>query len=148
MLHGACFAFTPEVLKPQPTWLARRYNPGVEIDYEISRESDRVRFLQSVAQVMLTKARMKLNIKKLYAADGNSVKEMLKIASLLYQATAKAGDVEDVSVIFLATLPGNAHATRKCLSHVLTCRILRRLRTSPQRLKGLTPRRLSSLQGK
>lgn len=51
---------------------------------------------------MLTKARMKLNIKKLYAADGHAVKELLKIASLLYEATNKAGDVEDVSAALLA----------------------------------------------
>lgn len=55
-----------------------------------------MKFLQSVAQVMLTKARMKLNIKRLYAADGNAVKELLKLASLLYKATSKAGDVEEV----------------------------------------------------
>jgi hypothetical protein len=39
---------------------------------------------------MLTKARMKLNIKRLYSADGNAVRELLKIASLLYQATRQA----------------------------------------------------------
>ncbi len=55
-----------------------------------------MKFLQSVAQVMLTKARMKLNIKRLYAADGNAVKELLKLASLLYKATSKAGDVDEV----------------------------------------------------
>eukprot|EP00198_Chlamydomonas_reinhardtii_P007866 XP_001697203.1 flagellar associated protein, qilin-like protein [Chlamydomonas reinhardtii] len=76
-------------------WLVHRYYPGVEIADDISTESDRVKFLQSVAQVMLTKARMKLNIKRLYAADGNAVKELLKLASLLYKATSKAGDMDD-----------------------------------------------------
>eukprot|EP00955_Chlamydomonas_euryale_P028746 303476-Chlamydomonas_euryale.AAC.2 len=41
---------------------------------------------------MLTKARMKLNIKKLYSADGFAVKEMLKLASLLYKV--RCGRVE------------------------------------------------------
>ncbi|GIL71696.1 hypothetical protein Vretimale_864 [Volvox reticuliferus] len=76
-------------------WLLQRYYPGVEISDDISTEADRVKFLQSVAQVMLTKARMKLNIKRLYAADGNSVKELLKLATLLYKATSKAGDMDD-----------------------------------------------------
>eukprot|EP00201_Polytomella_parva_P019308 CAMPEP_0175059800 /NCGR_PEP_ID=MMETSP0052_2-20121109/12633_1 /TAXON_ID=51329 ORGANISM="Polytomella parva, Strain SAG 63-3" /NCGR_SAMPLE_ID=MMETSP0052_2 /ASSEMBLY_ACC=CAM_ASM_000194 /LENGTH=349 /DNA_ID=CAMNT_0016325389 /DNA_START=50 /DNA_END=1095 /DNA_ORIENTATION=- len=76
-------------------WLVHRYNPGIEIPDEISTESDRVKFLQSVAQIMLTKARMKLNIKKLYAADGNAVKELLKVAILLHKATTKANEVED-----------------------------------------------------
>lgn len=48
---------------------------------------------------MLTKARMKLNIKKLYSADGLAVKELLKVASLLYKATEKASYEEDVGTI-------------------------------------------------
>ncbi|KXZ51874.1 hypothetical protein GPECTOR_11g31 [Gonium pectorale] len=76
-------------------WLLHRYYPGVEIADDISTEADRVKFLQSVAQVMLTKARMKLNIKRLYAADGNAVKELLKLATLLYKATSKAGDTDN-----------------------------------------------------
>eukprot|EP00798_Chlamydomonas_sp_ICE-L_P030274 gene30274-35262_t len=47
-------------------WLVQRYYPGVDISDEISTEKDRVNFLQSVAQVMLTKAQMKLKIKRLY----------------------------------------------------------------------------------
>ncbi|KAF5840254.1 Clusterin-associated protein-1-domain-containing protein [Dunaliella salina] len=71
-------------------WLVNRYYPGVPLEDEISTEADRIQFLQSVAQVMLTKARMKLNIKRLYSADGMAVKELLKVASLLYKATEKA----------------------------------------------------------
>ena len=73
-----------------------RYYPGVDIADEIATEQDRVHFLQSVAQVMLTKARMKLNIKRLYSADGVAVKELLKVASLLYKATEKASFQEEV----------------------------------------------------
>ncbi|EFJ45063.1 hypothetical protein VOLCADRAFT_82453 [Volvox carteri f. nagariensis] len=90
-------------------WLLQRYYPGVEISDDISTEADRVKFLQSVAQVMLTKARMKLNIKRLYAADGNAVKELLKLATLLYKATSKAGDMDDDStevVDVIASLKG------------------------------------------
>ncbi len=35
---------------------------------------------------MLSKARIKLNGKKIYAADGHAVKEMLKITEVLYAA--------------------------------------------------------------
>jgi hypothetical protein len=34
-----------------------------------------------------SKARLKLNPRKLYAADGYAVQEMLKIANLLYEAS-------------------------------------------------------------
>ena len=40
-----------------------------------------------------TKAHVKLNTKKLYGADGYAVKELLKIASLLYSAM-KSNDSE------------------------------------------------------
>ena len=61
---------------------------------DISTETERVKFLQATAQIMLTKARIKLNIKRLYSADGLAVKELLKVASLLHKATQKAA-VED-----------------------------------------------------
>ena len=73
-----------------------RYYPGLDLQDDISTETERVKFLQSVAQVMLTKARMKLNIKKLYSADGLAVKELLKVASLLYKATSTATNVDEV----------------------------------------------------
>jgi len=73
-------------------WLLQRYDPGTDISDDISTETDRVIFLKSVAQVMLTKSRIKLNIKRLYAADGLAVKELLKMATLLYKATTSAAD--------------------------------------------------------
>lgn len=45
---------------------------------------------------MLLKARVKLNIKRLYAADGSAVRELLKIASLLYKAARSAGTNAEV----------------------------------------------------
>ena len=46
----------------------------------------------------LMKARVKLHTKRLYAADGYAVKELLKVASLLYDAirkSAAAGEDDD-----------------------------------------------------
>ena len=39
---------------------------------------------------MFIKARIKLNIKRLYAADGKAVRELLKLANLLYRASLQA----------------------------------------------------------
>jgi clusterin-associated protein 1 len=46
----------------------------------------RVLFLKNIASVMATKARIRLNTKKLYGADGYAVKELLKIATVLHEA--------------------------------------------------------------
>ena len=50
------------------------------------RKQDRVIFIRSVVQFMATKAHIKLHAKKLYQADGYAVKEIIKIASVLYNA--------------------------------------------------------------
>ena len=51
-------------------WLVSRYDETANIDDDISTESDRVFFLKAVAQVFMSKARIKLNLKRLYAAGG------------------------------------------------------------------------------
>jgi hypothetical protein len=40
-----------------------------------------------MAQFMATETHVRLNTKRLYGADGYAVKELLKIASLLYNAS-------------------------------------------------------------
>ncbi|KAK2870389.1 hypothetical protein Q8A67_024781 [Cirrhinus molitorella] len=67
-------------------WLVKRYEPQMEIPSDVGTESDRVFFIKAVAQFMATKAHVKLNLKRLYQADGYAVKEMLKITSILYNA--------------------------------------------------------------
>lgn len=42
-----------------------------------------------------TKAHIKLNLKRLYQADGYAVKEMLKITSILYNATKTKENTAD-----------------------------------------------------
>lgn len=86
-------------------WLVHRYEPGCDITSDISTQDKRVEFLKAVATLMSTKARIKLNIKQLYRADGYAVKEVLRICSLLYDAMNAhnlpedpAGTVPDVQI--------------------------------------------------
>jgi clusterin-associated protein 1 len=67
-----------------------RYDPQLDVDDSITTESERVAFLKTVSQLMASRARIKLNMRRLYAADGHAVKELLKIASMLYQATKRS----------------------------------------------------------
>ena len=76
-------------------WLVKRYDPEVMLSDEISTETDRVAFLKSAANIMITKARIKLNLKRLYGAEGLAVKELLKIATMLYKATNQIYEQED-----------------------------------------------------
>mgnify|MGYP002623499029 FL=1 len=45
--------------------------------------------------LFLSKARVKLNPKKLYQADGNAVQELLKAATMLYKAYTATGDEQE-----------------------------------------------------
>uniref|UniRef100_F6ZII8 Clusterin-associated protein 1 n=1 Tax=Ciona intestinalis TaxID=7719 RepID=F6ZII8_CIOIN len=67
-------------------WLIQRYEPDAHIPKDIDTEQDRVIFIKSSAQFIATKIHIKLNTKRLYMADGYSVKELLKVASVLHSA--------------------------------------------------------------
>ena len=50
----------------------------------------------------MTKAHIKLNTKKLYGADGLAVKELLKVTTVLYDATQKSKKSDEVCLHTLA----------------------------------------------
>ncbi|KAM4025209.1 LOW QUALITY PROTEIN: clusterin-associated protein 1 [Anomaloglossus baeobatrachus] len=81
------FPLVSEVL----IWLVRRYEPNMTLPVDVDTEQDRVFFIKAVAQFMATKAHIKLNTKKLYQADGYSVKELLKVTTVLYNAMKTKG---------------------------------------------------------
>jgi len=68
-------------------WLAQKYDPQTEISDDINQEKDRVEFIKTIVTLFSTKARIKLNPKKLYQADSEAVQEMLKIVVLLYKVS-------------------------------------------------------------
>jgi clusterin-associated protein 1 len=72
-------------------FLVTRYDETAVVEGDISAEADRVRFLKNVNEVFAQKARARLNLKRLYSADGVAVKELLKIADVLRKAVAGGG---------------------------------------------------------
>ena len=59
-------------------WMVHRYDPMIQLSDDISTEDDRVAFLTTVANAMWQHSSIKLNTKRLYAADGRAVKEPVK----------------------------------------------------------------------
>jgi len=76
------FALVADIL----FWMATRYDPNAHIPDDIDTENERVIFVTKVAELFAAKAGIKLKTRRLYAADGMAVKELLKIAELLYSA--------------------------------------------------------------
>ncbi|KAI8852019.1 Clusterin-associated protein-1-domain-containing protein [Chytridium lagenaria] len=79
-------------------WLVKKYDPNIDISDDVSTEQDRVIFIKSIAMFLAPKAHIRLNTKKLYMADGYSVKELLKLATVLYDATVQHVNNEDDSI--------------------------------------------------
>lgn len=76
-------------------WFSMRYDPKADISDDIEDEKDRVIFIRSVCQLFASKARIQLNPKKLYEAQGHAVKEMLKIATMMIQAMQSSDAIDD-----------------------------------------------------
>ena len=56
---------------------------------------DRIIFIRSIVELFASKARLKLDPKKLYMANNQSVGEMYKIARMLYKAQVTTEKMED-----------------------------------------------------
>ncbi|TPX35987.1 hypothetical protein SmJEL517_g01837 [Synchytrium microbalum] len=83
-------------------WLVRSYDANAEIPDDVSSEQDRIMFIKAVAQLMATKAHIRLNTRKLYMSDGNAVRELLKIATVIHQAVLSCSndDEEEDSLVY------------------------------------------------
>ncbi len=66
-------------------WLVLRYDPMAKVPEDIDTEAHRVEFVMAATMAMHAKARIQLKAKNIYAADGRAVKELLKIAKVLYR---------------------------------------------------------------
>lgn len=106
-------------------WLLQRYDPETTVQDDIDTPAERMKFLQSVAQALYTKARLKLNMKRLYSADGKAVPELLKVTDLLFiasqQATSIAEDLtreSDLALESLGQLEKTVKAARVAVSDI------------------------------
>lgn len=76
-------------------WFALRYDPKADITDDIDTREDRVKFVRQICQLFASKARIQLNPKRLYEAQGHAVKEMLKIATMMYKAMKSSENFDD-----------------------------------------------------
>ncbi|XP_058790323.1 clusterin-associated protein 1 [Phymastichus coffea] len=76
------FPLVAEIL----VWLVKRFDNDTNVPAEHSTEKERVTLICFVAEFMMKSVNIRLDTQKLYMADGNAVKELLKMTSLLYEA--------------------------------------------------------------
>jgi len=103
------FALVADILY----WLVYRFDPRSRISDEIETEKDRIYFITQVAQSMASHAHLKLNCKRLYAADGHAVRELLKVARLLKSAQDLKETKEEEETDPMHATPAEIDQTRK-----------------------------------
>ena len=79
-------------------WLATRFDKKVDISDNIEDEKARVEFIRAACSFFYNNLKLKLNSKKLYAADGHAVQELLKVVQVLYNAKKSVSFQNDYEV--------------------------------------------------
>ncbi|KAF8383928.1 dyf-3 [Pristionchus pacificus] len=77
------FALVAEMLE----WIVKRFEPSALVSADCVNEQERVIFIKACVTMLLQNARIKLNPKKLYQADGYAVQELLVPMRILHSAT-------------------------------------------------------------
>lgn len=67
-------------------WLLHRFEPNCGVSDDISTEAHRIEFMKNVCERVVLRTGLKLNARRLYGADGYAVKELLRLAMVLYDA--------------------------------------------------------------
>ena len=76
-------------------WLVKRFSPKFKISDNIEDEKARIDFIKTACIFFYQNLKVKLDPKKLYAADGHAVQELLKVANILYNAKRKVENEKD-----------------------------------------------------
>lgn len=115
------FVLVAEIIE----WLLRKYDSNIELPDEIEKESDRINFITRSVEIVAHKAKIKLNPKKLYNADGRAVQELLKFAVFLFDSLKASNDALK-----------NGDNDRESNEHKVTRRLeeIRRLRDVPSEI--------------
>ena len=79
-------------------WLATRFDKKVDISDNIEDEKARVEFIRAACSFFYNNLKIKLNSKKLYAADGHAVQELLKVIQVLYNAKKSVSFQNDYEI--------------------------------------------------
>jgi len=86
------FELTADILD----WLLHRFEPGAGVPDDISTETHRVEFIKAVCEKVVLRTGTKLNARKLYGADGYAVKELLRLATVLYDAQKSVNEKSEL----------------------------------------------------
>ncbi|XP_053681772.1 clusterin-associated protein 1 [Sabethes cyaneus] len=79
------------------TWLISRLDPNLQLAGGTRSEQDRIAFVRSATEFLVTKSNIKVNPRKLYASSAAASAELLKVTSLLISSPKVTG-ADDESI--------------------------------------------------
>ena len=89
-------------------WLTNLYDPDIVVIPDLTGEHGRVEFIRSICQQMAIRSGIRLNSRKLYASDRQSVRELLKVASPIYHGLIACETPHKSSKSFNMSVPSSA----------------------------------------
>lgn len=104
------FVYVREIL----VWLMQRHDPLFECTDDIETEKSRIQFLREIGEHANTRLHIKLNLRKLYMADGHAVQELLKLGMVLAQALELRSSDEPFDA---SRIQGPNMNPKECRSH-------------------------------
>ncbi|KAL7484629.1 hypothetical protein ACHAW6_010261, partial [Cyclotella cf. meneghiniana] len=93
-------------------YLVQRVDPTIPIHDGIGTEDDRVLFLNGITTELAARLNLTLNTRKLYAADGYAVQELLKFAQFIQRALTLAVETLSSDSVLLHTTSRSAEQAR------------------------------------
>ncbi|CEF70282.1 Clusterin-associated protein 1 [Strongyloides ratti] len=82
------FSLLAEILE----WLVLKFDGDIKIKTNLEHESDRILFIKQCVIILLQKARIKMNPRNLYQANGLAIKEIMPALRLLYNPIKSIND--------------------------------------------------------
>lgn len=91
--HGSASAFNlvADILK----WLIERLEPGSQLLGGTTSEGERIALIKSAAEILVKKAGIKVNPRKLYSSSVVTAGELLKITNVLVKVPEKVSNQDD-----------------------------------------------------
>lgn len=93
-VHGSLTSFkmVAEILR----WLVESLEHGYRLPSDgVSTEAERINFIKSAAEILMTKAGIRINPRKLYSASVSASVELLKITNVLIKAPLEMGSQDE-----------------------------------------------------
>uniref|UniRef100_A0A0K0DWL5 Clusterin-associated protein 1 n=1 Tax=Strongyloides stercoralis TaxID=6248 RepID=A0A0K0DWL5_STRER len=82
------FPLLAEILE----WIVLKFDGDIKIKTNLEHESNRILFIKQCVIILLQKARIKMNPRNLYQANGLAIKEIMPILRLLYNPIKSIND--------------------------------------------------------